>query len=464
MSEEQRPIVDESLQIEFWPVGDLIPNPRNTKQHSEKQIDLICRMMQQYGWTNPVLMADGHILAGHGRLMAAKKLGLAKVPCLNLQHLTEEQRRAYIIADNRSAEYGSSWDLELLKQEIDDLAQMGFDTDMTGFDDDAYAELFGNVQELPPGDDADPDAAPEPKPDPLSVPGDLWILGPHRVYCGSSTAIESWDAVMKGEKADVCWTDPPYNVAYESDLAGKIQNDDMGDDDFRQFLTDAFVCYFSVMKAGAPIYVAHADTEGRNFRNAFIDAGFKLSGCLIWKKNSLVLGRSDFQWIHEPILYGWKEGAKHRWYGGRKLTTFDETGTFGDMLQKNEDGTYTFVIGENTVTVPANAVVNIAPGSLVYHEKPGRSAHHPTMKPVGLIEKQLRNSARPGDVVIDGFGGSGSTLMAAERMGMSARLIELDPKFVDVIVKRYQDYTGRAAVHAETGEPFPVKPGEGGSN
>lgn len=246
--------------------------------------------------------------------------------------------------------------------------------------------------------------------------------------------------------------------ALESDgyskLAGKIKNDSMSDADFRQFLLDAYSCLFAVMKPGAPIYVAHADTEGLNFRSTFREAGFKLSGCLIWRKNSLVLGRSDYQWMHEPILYGWKPGSAHRWYGGRKLATVIEHGE-GGPITRLDDGRWAIRSGDAVLIVDGEAKLEEVPGSVIYHDKPSRSEQHPTMKPVGLIERMLTASARSGDIVVDAFGGSGSTLIAADRLGMSARLMELDPKFVDVIVRRWEMWSGRRAVHAETGETFP---------
>jgi DNA modification methylase len=278
-------------------------------------------------------------------------------------------------------------------------------------------------------------------------------MGPHRVICGDSTSVDVWQKVMMGESADICWMDPPYNVAYESKLAGSITNDNMGDESFRQFLVDLHTAVFTVMKPGAAIYVAHSDTEGYNFRHAFLAAGFKLSGCLVWRKDSLVLGRSDYQWQHEPILYGWRPGSRHRWYGGRKLTTIQDWG--GDPVNQLPDGRWAIQVGDTVLLVSGEAHLEEVPSSVHFHEKPKRSEQHPTMKPVGLIERHLRSSARSGDIVIDACGGSGSTMLAAERMGMSSRLVELDPKFVDVIVRRWQEWTGRRAVHADTGEPFP---------
>ena len=298
----------------------------------------------------------------------------------------------------------------------------------------------------------DPDAAPDVA-DPVSVPGDTWVLGPHRVHCGDSTEIDAVDTLMAGLKVDACWTDPPYNVNYESKLAGKIKNDHMKDEAFRTFLRDAFTCAFAVMKPGAPIYVAHADTEGLNFRGAFKEAAFKISGCLVWAKDSLVLGRSDYQWQHEPILYGWKPGAAHRWYGGRKQTTVMKIG--GSIFTQNDDGTVTVKVGGESIVISGENLKAAPLASTVIRcEKPKRSSEHPTMKPVELIAKMLRNSTREGDLVLDLFGGSGSTLICCEMLGRQARLMELDPRFADVIVKRWQDFTGHTGVLEGDGRTF----------
>jgi len=424
-------------------VTELIPYVKNSRTHSDEQVAQIAASIKEFGWTNPILVDGSNgIIAGHGRLMAARKLGFKEVPTIELADLTETQKKAYIIADNRLA-LNAGWDNEMLMLELKDLTEADFSLDLLGFDKDELHALL-NPEQLNEGLTHEDDVPDLPK-DPISKPGDIWICGPHKVMCGSSLEIDAWDTLMAGERADVCWTDPPYNVAYESKLAGKIKNDDMNNDEFKQFLLDAYISMFSVMKEGAPIYVAHADTEGLNFRDSFIKAGFKLSGCLIWRKNSLVLGRSDYQWMHEPILYGWKPGSKHRWYGGRKLTTIVEHGESGP-IQKLEDGRWAIKVGDSVLIVSGDAKLEENPASIFFHEKPKRSGEHPTMKPVGLIEKMLKSSARPGDIVIDAFGGSGSTMIAADRLGMSARLMELDAKFVDVIVKRWEDFTGRKAV------------------
>jgi DNA modification methylase len=339
----------------------------------------------------------------------------------------------------------------MLKLELAELSAEGFDLAVTGFSQDELDALF---EPLPEENQNDPNDVPETPVDPLSVPGDIWLLGPHRVRCGDSTSITDWEALMQGELADVQFCDPPYNVAYESKLAGSIKNDSMGDKAFYDFLFGFYSCSFSVMKAGAAIYVAHADSEGANFRQAFKDAGFKLASCLMWVKNALVMGRGDFHYRHEPILYGWKTGGAHKWWGGRKQTTVQEVGE-SSPFERLPDGRYAIKHGDSVLYVSGDATVEEAPSTIIRVDKPKRSALHPTIKPTELIERCLRNNARARDIVIDGFGGSGSTLIAAERLGMVARLQEFDPKFVDVICARYYGYTGRLPVHAETGLEFP---------
>jgi DNA modification methylase len=441
--------------IEHVDVSALVPYARNSRTHSDEQVAQLVASMREFGFTNPVLIDEaGGIIAGHGRVMAAKSLGLESVPCIRLAHLSASQKRAYVIADNKLA-LNAGWDEAVLRSEMAALKLDSFDLSLLGFSGE---ELDVLNEPLADEEDArDPDASPALSQQAHSCDGDVWILGPHRVACGDTTRAETWERLMGSELADCIWTDPPYNVAYEG-KAGKIKNDDMSAADFLQFLRQSFAAMFGVLKPGGAIYVAHADTEGLNFRRAFSDAGFKLSGCLIWRKDSLVLGRSDYQWQHEPILYGWKPGSAHRWYGGRKQTTIQDMGEDSPFRQQ-EDGTWAIKVGDQVLVVDGKAqLVGEIPSSLIRCQKPARSAQHPTMKPVALIEKQLRFSARPGDVVADAFGGSGSTLMAADRLGMVARLTELDPRFVDVIVKRWQNYSGRAAVHAMTGREFPEPP------
>ena len=421
-------------------VASLVPYERNARTHSSAQVEQICRSIKEYGFTNPLLVDEqNRIIAGHGRLQAALALRLTEVPCMVLSGLTDAQRRALVLADNKIA-LNSGWDNDMLATELAELKLEGYDLTLTGF---SLEEIDAFTPTLEP--ENDPDDVGDLPAEPKTKPGDVYVLGPHRLVCGDSTSMDNLDKLMRGELADMCWTDPPYNVAYET-KAGKIANDDLDDKEFRDFLSGAYACAYAALKPGGAIYVAHADTEGLNFRATFRAAGFKLSGCLVWRKDSLVLGRSDYQWQHEPILYGWKPGSAHRWYGGRKLTTMIDLDQDRMPFKRRDDGRYELRIGEVTFVVDGTATIEEVVPSVINEPKPKRSVGHPTMKPVALIERMLRNSARPGDIVLDLFGGSGSTLMAAERLGMCARLSELDPGYCDVIVERYEAYTGRKAV------------------
>ena len=415
-----------TLQITYRPIESLIPYARNSRTHSDAQVAQIAASIKEFGWTNPVLIdAEGGIIAGHGRIMAGRKLGITEAPCIVLDGLTEAQRRAYVIADNKLA-LNAGWDVELLKIELSDLKALDFDLSLTGFDPGELGNLLADKTEGL----TDPDAVPETPARAVTVLGDVWVLGKHRVMCGDSTSIDAMQTLVQGQLVDMWLTDPPYNVAYEGGTKEKltIQNDSMGDDQFRQFLRDACVTADTVMKPGAVFYIWHADSEGYNFRGACRDAEWIVRQCLIWKKSSLVMGRQDYHWKHEPCLYGWKDGAGHLWAADRKQTTILE------------------------------------------FDKPSRNGDHPTMKPVALFEYQMLNNTKGGDIILDSFGGSGTTLLAAEKNGRHSRLMELDPKYCDVIVKRWQDFTGQKATLESTGRTFedvasdrysPAKDGEG---
>ena len=400
--------------IEILAIEDLVPYANNSRTHDDAQVAQIAASIREFGFTNPILIdADGGVIAGHGRILAARKLKLAEVPCIRLAHLTETQKRAYVIADNKLA-MNAGWDAELLKLEFADLKDAGFDLELTGFSLDEIEAM--SPEHIPEGL-TDEDAVPEVRPDPISKLGDVWLLGKHRVMCGDSTSIVTVEELMGGwggGLADQLITDPPYNVAYTGKTkdALTIQNDSMSDDNFRQFLMDAFVAADAVMKTGAAFYIWHADLEGYNFRGACKDAGWTVRQCLIWKKQTLVMGRQDYHWKHEPCLYGWKDGSAHLWATDRKQTTILE------------------------------------------FDRPSRSTLHPTMKPVDLIEYQVLNNTKGQDVVLDLFGGGGSTLIACEKTGRYARLMELDPKYVDVIVRRWQEFVGKDATLESTGETF----------
>ncbi|KZK84889.1 Modification methylase DpnIIB [Pseudovibrio sp. Ad13] len=441
------------MQVEMMSIAMLVPYARNARTHPDWQITQIASSIAEFGFTNPILVgAENDIIAGHGRLLAAQRLELEQVPVIRLAHLSEVQQRALIIADNRIAE-NAGWDEALLREELAALSDDSFDLDVLGFSDEELGDLLGfGSEDTPPPPPGDEDHIPSPEPVHASVPGCIWQLGEHRLMCGDSTSSDHMNALCDGEQADGVWTDPPYNVNYES-AAGKIKNDNLSKGAFREFLLDAFSCTSAVMRAGAPIYVAHSETEGVSFRRAFVQAGFKLSSCLIWIKPALVIGHADYQWRHEPILYGWKLGASHSWYGGRTNTTVFEAD--GKFLRVMPDDSLQIDLGDQVIVVEGeNISMRSLDSTVIHHDKPVRSAEHPTMKPVSLIQQMLENSTKHGDLVLDPFGGSGSTLIACEKLGRKARLMELDPQYCDVIVARWQEYTGRQATLAGDGRSF----------
>ncbi|MGV0961568.1 MAG: site-specific DNA-methyltransferase [Limnohabitans sp.] len=404
-----------STHIERWPTEKLIPYARNARTHSEEQVAQIAASIVEFGFTNPILAgSDGVIVAGHGRLAAAQKLGLDTVPVVVLDHLTPTQRRALIIADNRIAE-NAGWDDAVLRIELQSLQEDGFDLDITGFDADALAEIMAGEDTTVDGQ-TDDDAVPEAPVTPISRPGDVWELGNHRLLCGDATDPASYDALMADAQADMVFTDPPYNVDYANSAKDKMRgkdrpilNDNLGDG-FYDFLLAALTPMLS--RCAGATYIAMSSSELDTLQQAFRAAGGKWSTFIIWAKNTFTLGRADYQRQYEPILYGWPEGQNRHWCGDRDQ---------GDVW-------------------------NI--------KKPQKNDLHPTMKPVELVERAIRNSSRPGDIVLDPFGGSGTTLIAAEKSGRVARLIELDPKYVDVIIRRWQDWTGNRTVRARDGAAF----------
>ncbi len=398
-------------QVEQWPIEKLVPYAKNSRTHSEDQIAQLAASIKEWGFTQAILVdEEAGIIAGHGRVMAARKLGMDQVPVVVAKGWSEAQKRAYVIADNKLA-LNAGWDNDLLALELGELNELGFDVELTGFSDEEIKAMM--PVEVTDGL-TDPDDAPAVQENPVTVPGDVWVMGKHRLLCGDSTSIDDLAKLTQGSLVDMWLTDPPYNVAYEGATKEKltIKNDSMGDDQFRQFLRDAYTAADTVMKPGEVFYIWHADSEGYNFRGAAKDAGWTVRQCLIWKKSSMVLGRQDYQWKHEPCLYGWKEGAGHLWAADRKQTTILE------------------------------------------FDKPARNGEHPTMKPVALFEYQLLNNTKGGDIVLDSFGGSGTTLIAAEKNGRTAMIMELDPRYCDVIIKRWQEFTGKQATHAENGKAF----------
>ena len=386
-------------------IDKLKPYEKNARTHNEEQIDKISKSIKEFGFINPVLIdSDYGIIAGHGRILGAKKIGMTEVPCLFIEDLTEEQKRAYIIADNKLSE-DAGWDMEILKEELTILNDMDFDIELTGFTLNDIDIDFEEDEVLE--DDYEVEVPEEPK----SKLGNIYQLGNHRLMCGDSTSIDDVKKLMNDIKADLFITDPPYNVNYEGGTQDKLKilNDNMDNNSFRQFLKDAFYSATEVMKAGAVFYIWHSDSEGYNFRGACYDNDLQVKQCLIWYKNSLVMGRQDYQWKHEPCLYGWKKGT-HNWYADRKQTTVLE------------------------------------------FDKPTKNDLHPTMKPVDLIGYQVKNSSKENDIVLDLFGGSGSTLIACEQLNRNCYMMELDPKYIDVIIDRWEQFTGEKALLLNEGE------------
>ena len=382
-------------------------------------------------------MGGGGIIAGHGRVMAAKSMKLDSVPCIRLDHLTDAQKTAYVIADNKLA-LNAGWNDQMLGLELADLQGLGFDLELTGFSKDELASIM--APETTEGL-IDEDEVPSIPEHPKSQRGDVWLLGEHRLMCGDSTQADDLAKLMDGDKADLVWTDPPYNVAVDG-KAGKIMNDDMSKSEFRKFLQEVYARYFENMREGAVIYVAHGESERAAFSDCLVEAGLKLSEVLIWVKQSGTLSRQDFNWKHEPILYGWKEGKGHHFCGDFTLTTVIDDDLDIDKMKKDD------------LVAMLKQIKEQMPTTIVRHDRPTKSDLHPTMKPVGLVQRMVEWSSMDGWIVLDLFGGSGSTMIACQKANRRARLMELDPKFADVIVKRYQDFTGKKATHAETGKTF----------
>jgi len=389
----------------------LIPYVGNSRTHSAEQIAQIAASIKEFGFNNPVLVdAEGGIIAGHGRVMAAQKLGLDAVPTICLDHLSDAQRRAYVIADNKLA-LNAGWDEEALQAELDRLRDEDFDISILGFSEEEFDQLIGADETEGLTDDED---VPEVPSQPVTVEGDVWLLGNHRLMCGDSTSVDAVEKLCDGEKVDMWLTDPPYNVAYEGKTkdALTIQNDEMSDDGFRQFLKESYLAADASMNPGGVFYIWHADSEGYNFRGAAFDIGWQIRQCLIWVKQTMVMGRQDYHWKHEPCLYGWKSGAGHLWNTDRKQVTVLE------------------------------------------FDRPSRNAEHPTMKPVELFEYQMLNNTKKNHIVLDSFGGSGTTMIAAEKNGRKSRLMELDPRYCDVIIKRWEAFTGKEATNLTTKKTF----------
>ena len=377
-------------------IDRLIPYARNARTHSKEQILQLRSSLREFGFVNPIIVdKDLNIIAGHGRVLAAKAEGLSEVPCVFAEHLTDAQKRAYILADNRLA-LNAGWDEELLALEFGELKDLGFDLELTGFGLDEIEKLFAADGKDVQDDDFNLTAALEQAA--FVLPGDVWTLGRHRLICGDATHADTVKKLMDGRKANLVLTDPPYNVGFESSSGLKIKNDSQKSEPFYNFLLSAFCSLADNLESGGSAYIFHADTEGENFRRAFREAGFHLSGTCIWVKDSFVMGRSPYQWQHEPILYGWLKTGAHKWYAGRSEAT----------------------------------IWNFA--------KPRKNSDHPTSKPLELLAYPIKNSSQANGIVLDPFGGSGSTLIACEQADRICNMLELDEKYASVILRRYAEF------------------------
>lgn len=402
-----------TTEMQLVAVSKLIPYVNNARTHSAEQVMKLRSSLREFGFINPVIIdREFNVIAGHGRILAAKEEGILEVPCVFVDYLTEAQKKAYILADNRMA-MDAGWDEELLRIEIEALQSEDFDIGLTGFDESEIADLFGSDDTSGVKDD-DYDLSAALEKAAFVKRGDIWTVGRHRLMCGDATSSEDVAALMDGKKANLIITDPPYNVAFESSDGLSIKNDKMENDKFYEFLLSAFKNMAVHLEKGGSVYVFHADTEDLNFRKAFMDAGFHLSGCCIWVKNSLVLGRSDYQWQHEPVLYGFLQNGKHYWSknAGRSQTTI-----------------WNF-------------------------DKPKKNKNHPTSKPLDLLAYPIGNSSQENAIVIDTFGGSGSTLMTCEQTNRVCHTMELDEKYASVILRRYVEDTG------DTDNVFVIRNGE----
>jgi len=440
---------------ELMDVVRIVPNPRNPNQHGNKQIELLAKIIKSQGWRAPITVSNrsGFVVRGHGRLLAAQYLGVGQVPVDRQDYATEAEEWADLIADNRIAEL-SQVDDALLAGLMSDITITDFDIGLTGYSEKQLDNLMADFKNIDVQEDNfDTVAAVAEIKEPITKPGDVWQLGRHRLMCGDATKQSDIEKLMDGALAVMVFTDPPYNVAYEGATKDKltIQNDNMPSDQFNRFLQAAFTSMITATEPGGAIYVCHADSEGSNFRGALQEAGWLFKQCLIWVKNQFVIGRQDYQWQHEPILYGWKPGAAHRWFGGRKQATVIEEAAPICVKQEADGALLTFTAGIQTVTirVPSYEVLQAGDDSLSTiwrFEKPLRNGEHPTMKPIGLCARAIQNSSQPGEIAIDFFGGSGSTLMAAEQTDRIAYLSEIDPIYCDVIIQRWEAFTGQKAV------------------
>lgn len=411
------------VQVVYKAIDELKPYKRNPR-NNDGAVDAVAASIKEFGFKVPIVIdTDGEIIAGHTRLKAAQKLGLAEVPCIIADDLTPDQIKAFRLADNKTAEL-AEWDFDLLQLELEDIkldmADFGFDTTET------------------PGEPYEDNYEPEPPAEPNTKPGEMFKLGNHYLLCGDATSAASYARLTGGGLLDLLLTDPPYNVDYEGKTKDKlkIENDKKDDASFFEFLSDAFENAAEALKPGGVWYIFHADSEGENFRRAAREKLGKVRQCLVWNKNTIVLGRQDYQWKHEPCLYGWKEGEAHYFVDDRtQATVYEDKGIDLKKLKKDE-----------AIKLLQDIFSDKQSTTVINEDKPARSAEHPTMKPVKLLARLIRNSTRPGETVLDPFGGSGSTLIACEQLGRICYTMEFDPKYCDVIIDRWEKLTGQKAV------------------
>jgi DNA modification methylase len=436
------------LRIEMWPVDRLVPYVGNPRKN-DQAVDRMVAVIREFGFRVPlVARSSGELVDGHLRLKAALAMGMAELPVLLADDLTPEQVRAFRLMVNRSATW-ATWDDDLLAQEIAALLEADYDLTLTGFDQHELDKLLMEVAAT----EKDPDAVPDVPEAPVVQEGELWLLGNHRLFCGDATNSVHVGHLLGGKPATMVWTDPPYNVDYEG-KAGKIKNDKMSPAQFEELLLSSFHQMYVALQPGGAIYISHSEAGGGlSFRQAFKQSGFRFASCLIWNKGQAVLSRSDYHWQHEPILYGWKPGAAHKWYGTRKPKTIIETDFSSATLQ--EDGSWTLLLdGKLYRLTGENLCLEELSGTVIDVPKPNKSELHPTTKPVALIAACVANSSRSGGIVYDAFGGSGSTMIACEQIGRLCCTMELDPRFAQVDIIRWQNFTGRQAVRELDGRLF----------
>lgn len=444
------------LDMQTMKLSDLKPapyNPRVDLKPGDKEFEKLKRSVETFGLVEPVVFnkRSGYVVGGHQRLKVLQIMGFDEVP-VSVVDLDDDMERALNVALNKIE---GDWDYAKLKDLLQELDTGAFDLDLTGFDSDEIENLMTAVfteDEDIKEDNYDPDEVLE-KEETITQLGDVWQLGDHRLMCGDSTKEDDVLQLVGSVEVDMVFTDPPYNVDYtgKTKAALKIENDKMADNDFYNFLLDSFIAMFKVCREGAPIYVCHADSEGKNFRTAFEDAGWLMKQCLIWVKNVMVMGRQDYHWKHEPILYGWKPGAAHKWYGGRKQTTVHETSANVGIEHFDDHSKFTFSDGNRSVVFKVKDYEIVFDGedeqsSIWFLDRPSRNAEHPTMKPINLCARAIMNSSKPGDYILDPFGGSGSTLMAAEQAGRKCLIMEFEPKYCDVVIHRWESFTGKKAI------------------